>query len=86
MAAAGFEEIDYRVAERWMRSIAGSAVFADPFLKKESNSLLGLLSDEQYGAGLRRIEAAVGRAEQEGREIRFDTDFDFLMIEGRTVH
>jgi ubiquinone/menaquinone biosynthesis C-methylase UbiE len=82
MATAGFGGIDIRVVEVSSRSLTGRSVLADPFLNKESNSLLALLSDEEYAAGLRRIEDAVDCAEAEEREIVFQAKLPFVMITG----
>lgn len=82
MAAAGFSVVEYRVVELSSISLPGRSVLADPFLKKESNSLLALLSDDEYAAGLRRIEAALERAEREGRNVVFASELPFVMITG----
>ena len=47
--------------------------------------LLALLSDDEYEAGLRRIEAALDRAEADNREIEFAAELPFVMITARQV-
>ena len=82
MAAAGLDPIEYRVVEnRHDRSI-GRSVFADPFLAKNSNSQLALLTDAEYADGLKRIEEAIERGEAEGRDVEFETELSFFMITG----
>jgi SAM-dependent methyltransferase len=80
MAAAGFNQIEYRVVQTWISRFTGRSVFEDKFLRKESNSTLALLSEEEYQAGIRKMEAAIARAESEGREITFDTVMPFGML------
>jgi SAM-dependent methyltransferase len=58
MIAAGFTRIEYRIADSDDRTFLGETVFSDPFLTKDSNSLLALLTDAEYERGLRCIEAA----------------------------
>lgn len=82
MALAGFDAIEYRVVERQEVFLTGRSVFSDPFLKKDSNSQLALLTDGEYAAGLKRIENAVEEAEKQGREVRFASELAFIMITG----
>ena len=82
MAAARFAQIEYRIADRMDGTKSGRSILSDPFLKKESNSLLALLSDEEYHAGLRRIESAIAQAESEGRAIQFPAELEFAMVTG----
>lgn len=82
MAEAGFARVDYRVVEVSGMSWTNESVLADPFLKKDSNSMLALLSDREYAAGLRRIEAALDAAAAEQRNVVFETELPFLMITG----
>jgi SAM-dependent methyltransferase len=82
MAAAGFERIDYRIVDRYERVFRGREVLADPFLRKDSNSLLALLSDNEYRQGIDRIDAAIAAAEGQGSEAEFLYYLDFQMIAG----
>jgi SAM-dependent methyltransferase len=74
MAAAGFSRIEYRIADRYQRIFRGAAVRSDPFLKKNSNSLLAMLSDADYEGGLRRIEDAIAR------DAEFVSDIAFPLV------
>ena len=82
MEEAGFERLEWRIAEQIEHSWYGRDVFSDPFLKKESTSQLTLLSDEAYAAGMERIEAAIATAEAEGRSLEFPAGLLLLMITG----
>ena len=82
MEAAGFELLEWRIAEQIDYSWFGREVFNDPFLKKESTSQLTLLSDDAYAAGLERIEAALTAAESEGRRLEFRSDLLLQMVTG----
>jgi len=82
MAAAGFTPVEYSIVQTRDSSWTGRAVLLDPFLKKDSNSMLALLTDDQYEAGLQRIKAALGQAENAGREITFRAGLPFLMVTG----
>jgi hypothetical protein len=44
---------------------------------------LALLSDEAYARGIRRIEAALDRADAAGVELEFDVDTSLEMLAGR---
>ncbi len=79
---AGFERLEWRIAEQIERSWYGRDVYNDPFLKKESTSQLTLLSDEVYAAGIRRIEADLQAAEAQGRVLEFRSDLLLLVITG----
>jgi SAM-dependent methyltransferase len=76
MAAAGFTRIEYRIADRYRRTFRGSAVLSDPFLRKESSSLMALLTDAAYERGLRRIEAAASA------DAEFTSDLTFPVVAG----
>lgn len=79
---AGLDDVELRIVDNSGLRYTGRAVLADPFLKKDSNSLLALLSDEVYAAGLRKIEEAVDRAEQRGDIVEFRSDLAFGMVSG----
>jgi SAM-dependent methyltransferase len=55
----GFRELEWRVVETIIADRKGSDIFLDPFLPKHAASQLALLTDEEYEAGLARIEAAI---------------------------
>ena len=48
------------------------------FLKKESNSLLALLTEQEYERGLAKIQAAIAR----DAEVAFHSDLTFGMVAG----
>jgi ubiquinone/menaquinone biosynthesis C-methylase UbiE len=79
---AGLDDVELRIVDNSGLRYTGRAVLGDPFLKKDSNSLLALLSDAVYAAGLRNIEAAVARAEQRGETLEFRSDLAFGMVSG----
>ena len=83
MVEAGFEGIEWKLVERIEDQKEGRAVFADPFLQKDACSQLTLLTDEAYAAGLRRIGAALAKAEAEGRLLTFPTDLWQAMLIGQ---
>ncbi|MCL7452568.1 MAG: class I SAM-dependent methyltransferase [Anaerolineae bacterium] len=82
MAGAGFERIQWQPVEQVVDEKAGRAVLDDYFLEKDACSQLSLLSDEEYAAGLRRIEAAVAGAEARGETATFAVDLFFAMVIG----
>jgi ubiquinone/menaquinone biosynthesis C-methylase UbiE len=77
MAAAGLSPIEYRIVERYRQTFRGPAVRSDAFLRKDSNSLLALLTASEYQQGIDRIEAAIG-----GGNVEFTSDIAFLMVAG----
>ncbi len=79
---AGLDDVELRIVDNSGLRYTGRGVLADPFLKKESNSLLALLSDDVYAAGLQKIELAVVRAEQRGESLEFRSDLAFGMVSG----
>ena len=83
MVEAGFEEIEWQIADRIQDHKVGREVFSDPFLRKDACSQLTLLTDEAYAAGLRRIATAVAEAEAKGTSITFATDLSQAMLAGR---
>ena len=82
MVAAGFERILWQPVEQIHDPKVGRAVLDDPFLQKDACSQLTLLSDEEYAAGLRRIEAALVEAGRDGRTLTFQSDITNAMLVG----
>jgi ubiquinone/menaquinone biosynthesis C-methylase UbiE len=82
MGAAGFERLEWRIAEKIKHSWFGRDVFNDLFLRKESTSQLTLLSDAAYAAGLERIESDLAAAEAEGQALEFPSDLLLQMTIG----
>jgi ubiquinone/menaquinone biosynthesis C-methylase UbiE len=79
MYEAGLAEVDVSVVERSNRRFTGKEVLRDPFLKKESNSMLALLSEEAYAEGLRRLERTL---QASGTPMEFRSEMNFCMITG----
>ncbi len=82
MREAGLTGVETRLAERVSLSRRGRDVLNDPFLKKDSNSQLALLSDQAYRQGLHNIEVACEAAEAADREIVFAVDLTVCRITG----
>jgi ubiquinone/menaquinone biosynthesis C-methylase UbiE len=82
MIAAGFQSIEYRIAENYVSRFTGDEVFSDIFLVKNSNSLLNLLTDAEYQRGISRMRDAISAAAAAGTQITFDTDLPFGMVTG----
>ena len=83
MLHAGFSRVECRVASRFRQARWGRAVLADPELQRNGCSQLALLSDEQYDAGISRIESALRRGERD-RSVAFNVDIA-MMLECGTI-
>ena len=83
MTGAGFNDVELRIIDTPEMVFEGRTILSDPFLAKESNSLLALLTADQYARGVQRIEAAVAQAEREGNPIVFRSKLPFGMVTGR---
>ena len=83
MSTAGFDTVECRVAERIVETRVGREILHHPILQKSGTSQLALLSDEEYAAGMARIEAALQKAEATGEALAFSADISFLMVTGR---
>jgi hypothetical protein len=83
MTTSGFPRVEKHAVERIVDHKIGREVLEDPFLEKYACSQLTLLSDEAYATGMRRIEAALSRAEAAGETLIFPTDILLAMIVGR---
>lgn len=83
MHTAGFERVEWRLAEHVVHQFRGRDVLEDYFLQKDSTSQLTLLSDEVYAAGLARIEAALARSEAAGETLVFPVDLSIALAIGR---
>jgi hypothetical protein len=82
MAGAGFQRVQWQPVDHIVDAKVGPAVLDDYFLKKDACSQLSLLSDEEYEAGLRRIEAALAAAEAAGETVTFAVDLFLAMVIG----
>lgn len=83
MAQAGLQDVRFGLAERLSGRKRGREVLSDPFLEKDANSQLLLLSDEAYAAGLRRIEAWLAEAEARDELPAFQVDLQLKIAVGR---
>jgi SAM-dependent methyltransferase len=82
MEAAGFKQLEFAEVERIVDHKQGPAVFADPYLRKESSSQLALLSDEAYEQGLHRMKEVLAEAEEKEETLLFKTDLSIFMLSG----
>jgi SAM-dependent methyltransferase len=76
--SANLRGVELRIVDEYENCFVGAQIFDDPFLKKESNSLLALLTEQQYDMGLREIQAAIAR----DAEVPFHSDLTFGMVAG----
>jgi SAM-dependent methyltransferase len=83
MAEEGFEQVEWRPAERILDPRVGRDIFKNSFLSKRGTSQLALLSDEAFARGLRRIEAALAQAEAAGETLVFPVDILLTLTVGR---
>lgn len=82
MAEAGFAEIHPVEVENLQQLHHGREIYNDPFLARKATSQFALLSDDQYHEGLRNIDIALANAEQEDREIVFESQWPVVMLRG----
>ena len=80
LQSAGFVNLQWDVAEHIHAPWIGEEVFQDPFLQKNATSQLASLSDAAYQKGIRRIQAAIEKAEKDGEEIIFHTELDIYIL------
>lgn len=79
---AGFEGIELTIVEQISDPKHGRDVLGDPFLRKKGCSQLALLSVEAYAAGLARLEADLGGAEAQQRDLVFPCHISIAMLTG----
>jgi ubiquinone/menaquinone biosynthesis C-methylase UbiE len=77
---AGFRGVRTGIATRIADTRFGRAVFDDPILSKRGTSQLALLSEEEFAAGMRRIEEAIAKASAAGEQARFDVDLSLALV------
>jgi SAM-dependent methyltransferase len=82
MVAAGFDGVEWRVAERIIQPHVGRSVLESPILQKHGTSQLALLTDEAYAAGMDRLKAAVRKAEASGESLVFPVDVSLTIVTG----
>ena len=84
MVAAGLIEISWRLVERIYDPKQGRRVLSDPFLEKNAASQLALLSDQEYAAGIKRIQRALAKAEAAGDNLVFPVEILSYMLVGKS--
>lgn len=82
MTIAGFPRVEFSIAQRWTVTRVGREVLSEAFLVKSTNSLLAILNDDVYEAGLGRIRAAVEEGESNGTPAQFPADLRFGLVAG----
>jgi SAM-dependent methyltransferase len=82
MIDAGFDLLRWQVVERLHETRTGREILDDPMLQKNATSQLTLLSDQEYAAGIARIQAAIAQAEAHGGEAVFPVDVSLQMVVG----
>ena len=82
MHSAGFRDIKLEEVEHIVDHKHGHGVLKDPYLQKDACSQLTLLTDEAYERGLRRIEAALRKAEEKEETLLFPSEFKIMMLSG----
>jgi SAM-dependent methyltransferase len=79
LRSAGFNQVERRPIARHGSVMTGGEVWSDPFLRKQSNSLLAMLADDVYESGLQKMRAALDA----NPNITFDSRLDLVCISGR---
>ncbi len=82
MAEQGFQSISSETVERILNIHKGRNVLDDPFLKHNATSQLALLSDEEYQAGMKKIQFALDQAEAKEDAITFRSEIPVKMFLG----
>lgn len=80
LTAAGFVRVESRIIHEINEERVGRAVLDDVFVEKRSTSQLALLSEEAYQIGIRRLRAAIARAEATGRPVTFRSRLQIVML------
>ena len=78
MLRAGFDRVECGVACSFTETRVGRTVLDDPELQRRGCSQMALLTDEQYAAGIARIESALKRAAG-GQPPVFKVDIAFMI-------
>lgn len=75
----GFKLENQSIVEEVYSERSGNEVFSDPFLKKNMNSQLANLSDEEYREGINRLKRKISL----DPEAKFITDIKFYLTKAR---
>jgi SAM-dependent methyltransferase len=82
METAGYRNTSIQTVEHILNVHVGQGVLRDPFIKKSATSQLALLNDEEYSAGVKRIEETLARAAASGEQVVFSSDIHVKMFSG----
>jgi SAM-dependent methyltransferase len=82
MSRAGFEHIEWGVAEHIVEQHGGQNVLQHPILQKQGTSQLALLTDEAYAAGMARLRTALQKAEDAGEDLVLPVDIWLTIVTG----
>jgi SAM-dependent methyltransferase len=77
---SGFEQIEWRLGEWIHDPKIGREVLEDPFLEKNATSQLALLNDQEYAAGIERIQQAILQAERLNEVRVFQCDIHLYIL------
>jgi SAM-dependent methyltransferase len=81
MLRAGFDRVECSVACRITEARTGRAVLDDPELQRRGSSQMALLNDEQYAAGIKRIESALEGGDEAAPPV-FNAKIAFMLCRG----
>lgn len=82
MVTAGFDSVEWHVAEHIVQPQVDRSVLNHPILQKSGTSQLALLTDEAYATGIARMEAALRKAEADGERLMFPVDISLPIVTG----
>jgi hypothetical protein len=82
MNEQGFRNVSSETVERILNIHEGRKVLDDPFLKHSATSQLALLSDEEYQAGMAKIQLVLEQAEAKQGAIQFRSEIPVKMYLG----
>jgi ubiquinone/menaquinone biosynthesis C-methylase UbiE len=82
MMKAGYQNIDSWTVSRIQTVYKGREVYSDPVLNKNATSQLTLLSDEEFDAGMGRIENSLLTAGAANNSISFVVDIYLPIVVG----
>jgi len=82
MEAEGYQNTSIQTVEHILNVHIGQAVLRDPFIRKSATSQLALLNDDEYLAGVKRIEEALALATATDEQVVFSSDIHVKMFLG----
>jgi SAM-dependent methyltransferase len=78
MLRAGFDRVESQVRGQFTQRRIGQTIFEDPELQRNGCSQMALLTDEQYAAGIERIESSIRSADRD-RPAVFKAEINMIM-------